>query len=456
MSFLASSSLCQAEGRKPNVLVIVADDLGYGDPAIQGGKDIPTPNIDAIARNGIRFTSGYVSAPICSPSRAGLMTGRYQQRFGHEFNPGPLGTLAGEGGLPVGEKTMGDCFKAANYTTGWFGKSHLGMLPEFHPQKRGFDEFYGFLDGAHNYLKVADKDGVNAVMRGTQPVEKIGYTTESFAEETVSFIARHKDQPWLVYLPFNAVHGPLQATPKYLARFPQLTDNKRRTFAAQLSALDDAVGSVVGKIRELHLEEDTLIFFISDNGGAPGESTSSNAPLRGAKGSLWEGGIRVPMMVQWKSHLPAGKVDDRPVISLDILPTALAAAGEKPDPQHPMDGVNLLPYLTGEKPGDPHELLYWRFGNLGVVRKGSWKMIRVLPEGIGPKTIGEKAALEGGALYDLDKDISEKTNLSAREPEKLKELNAAWETWNAQLMPAQWPPLGQGGEEPAGTPAAEH
>lgn len=428
-----------AEAKRPNVLVILADDLGYGETGIQGNPQIPTPNIDSIGKNGIRFTSGYVSGPYCSPTRAGLFTGRYQQRFGHEFNPGPAQSAGVSVGLPLEEKTIGDRFKEAGYTTGWFGKSHLGYEPQFHPLKRGFDEFYGFLGGAHDYFD-AGVDKQNPILKGTEPVASIEYTTESFAQEAVSFIDRNKEKPWFVYLPFNAVHGPLQATEKYLSRFAHIQDQKRRTFAAQLSALDDAIGTVLEKIRASGQEENTLIFFLSDNGGPTRQTTSGNGPLRGFKAQTWEGGIRVAWLAQWKGRIPAGQVDARPVIQLDILPTALAAAGVEAKPEWKLDGVNLLPYLTGEKKDAPHESLYWRFGGQLAIRKGSWKLVKAPDPSEGRGPLGPVASVQDAELYNLDEDIGETKNLAASQPDKVKELAAAWEAWNAELAAPRWQP----------------
>src|ERR1043166_891611 len=290
-----------AAERKPNILIILADDLGYGELSCQGNPQVPTPNIDSLAKTGVRFTSGYVSGPYCSPTRAALMTGRYQQRFGHEFNPGPAEAASEKFGLSLKEKTIGDRFKELGYATGWFGKSHLGYKPEFHPLKRGFDEYFGFLGGAHDYLDAA-ADGHNPILRGTAPVSEIDYTTDAFGREAVAFIEKHRAEPWLCYLPFNAVHAPLESTQKYLSRFEQIEDKKRRTFAAMLSGMDDAVGAVLAKLRERHLEEDTLIFFFSDNGGPTPMTTSGNGPLRGLKAQTWEGGIRAPWLVRWKAH----------------------------------------------------------------------------------------------------------------------------------------------------------
>ncbi len=422
---------------KPNVLLIVADDLGYGELGVQGyAKDIPTPHIDSIARNGTRFTSGYVSGPYCSPTRAGLLTGRYQQRSGHEFNPGPAQTAREKVGLALTETTLGDRFKARGYATGWFGKSHLGYDPEFHPNKRGFDEFYGFLGGAHTYLDIG-ANSPDPIQHNGKPVDKLVYTTEVFAAAAVSFIEVNKAKPWLAYVPFNAVHGPLEPG-KYEARFLGIADEKRRKFAGLLSALDDAVGSLLAKVREIGAEENTLVFFISDNGGPTAQTSSSNGPLRGFKAQTWEGGIRVPYFVQWKGHLPAGKVDDRPVIQLDILPTALAAAGVEAKPEWKLDGVNLLPYLKGERADAPHQNLYWRFGGQLALRQGEWKLVKGTKEGVGLRE--SKATTENVELYNLANDIGEATNLADKEPEKVKALAAAWQQWNSELAEPRWLP----------------
>lgn len=413
-----------ASRKRPNILLIVADDQGYRELGCYGNTDVPTPNIDSLASNGIRFADGYVSCPVCSPTRAGLLTGRYQQRFGHEFNGGPVATASTTFGLPIEEVTLADRLKKQGYATGMFGKWHEGSEPQFHPMKRGFDEYFGFLGGSHSYID-AEIDPKNPILDGVNPVKDIGYTTEVFAAKAASFIERHKDQSFLVYLPFNAVHMPLQALQKYLDRFGTIQDEKRRTFAAMLSAMDDAVGVVLAKLRELGLEEDTLIFYISDNGGPTPKTTSANTPLRGFKGEVLEGGIRVPYIIQWKRHLPAGKVETRPVIALDIHPTALAAAGVGLEAgAKPLDGVNLLPYLNGEKQDQPHKTLFWRFGAQSAVRAGDWKLLK--REGSGPQ------------LYNLAADIGETHDLATERPEKLQELQAAYDAWNAQLMAPRW------------------
>jgi len=436
-SFLIAFTAIAAE-RKPNILIIVADDLGYGELGCQGNPQIPTPNIDSLAQGGVRFTSGYVSGPYCSPTRAALMTGRYQQRFGHEFNPGPAQRTPDTFGLSLKEKTIGDRFKELGYATGWIGKSHLGYAPQYHPLKRGFDEYFGFLGGAHDYLD-ADKDRYNPVFRGTNRVTDIDYMTEAFGRETVKFIEAHRKEPWLCYLAFNAVHAPLQSTEKYLTRLSKIKDEKRRKFAAMLSAMDDAIGNVLATLREHRLEEDTLIFFISDNGGPTPSTTSGNGPLRGFKAQTWEGGIRVPWIVQWKGRLPAGKVDDRPVVQLDILPTALAAAGAAAKSDWNFDGVNLLPYLTGKNSAPPHESLYWRFGPQIALRMGDWKIVKGAPSHLaGPGNLSGKATTLDPELYNLKNDIGEKDNLAEKNPAKVKELAAVWEKWNAGMIDPQW------------------
>ncbi|MES2438012.1 MAG: sulfatase-like hydrolase/transferase [Verrucomicrobiota bacterium] len=443
--FVALSLPVFAAERKPNVLLIVADDLGYGELGFQGfNKDIPTPNIDSIAANGTRFTSGYVSGPYCSPTRAALLTGRYQQRFGHEFNPGPPVAANEPVGLSLAETTIGDRFRKAGYATGWFGKSHLGNTPEYHPLSRGFDEFYGFLGGAHSYVNPGAESN-NPVLRGREIVKNPGYLTEDFAKEAANFIERKKDTPWFVYLPFNAVHAPLEVTEKYESRFTSIADTKRRHFAGLLSSLDDAVGSVLGKVRELNLEEDTLVIFIADNGGPTQQTTSSNGPLRGFKSQTFEGGIRVPFAIQWKGKLPAAKVDARPVIQIDLLPTALAAAGVEVSPDWKLDGVNLLPYIKGEKTEAPHDALFWRFGQQLAIRKGDWKLVKGPGENTPRGGAGGTANVEGAQLYNLAEDIGETTDLAAKNPDKVKELAAQWNGWNSELVAPKWLPNRRGG-----------
>ncbi len=412
----------------PNIVLILADDLGYAGVGVQGCADIPTPSIDSIARNGVRFRHGYVSAPLCSPTRAGLMTGRYQQRFGHETNPGPINQAQPDFGLPLDEPTIAERLKKFGYATGMFGKWHLGFQPQFHPTKRGFDEFYGFLGGGHSYTPGSRRMNDGSIQRGTQPAEEKEYLTDALAREALSFIDRHRNQPFFVYLPFNAVHTPMEAGQKYLDRFNNIKDDLRRTHAAMLSAMDDAIGGVLNKLRELNLEEKTLVIFLSDNGGPTAQTTSSNAPLRGFKAQALEGGIRIPFMMQWKGTLPAGKVDDRPVISLDIHPTVVAAAGAAIDPAWGLDGIDLVPFLIGAGAGAPHETLYWRmFANQRAVRHGNLKLVWSGPA-------------EQGGLYDVVNDPGESRNLAEDRSEDVKKLQALYDAWNAELAEPKWKP----------------
>lgn len=415
-------SVRAAEPAKPNIIVFLSDDVGYGEYGFQGGKDIPTPQIDSIARNGVRFTQGYVSGPYCSPTRAGLMTGRYQTRFGHEFNGGGPNF-----GLPETEKTMADRLKALGYATCAVGKWHLGAGPKYIATARGFDEFYGTVANTAFFNPQQFID--TRISTEVRPVKDDNfYTTDAYAERAVDWIGKNKDKPYFLYLPFNAQHAPLEATKKYLDRFAHIQDEKRRTFAAMMSAMDDAVGQVLAKVRALGQEEKTLIFFFSDNGGPTPQTSSQNGPLRGVKSTTLEGGVRVPFCAQWKGTIPAGTRFDQPMIQLDILPTALVAAGGKLDPTWKLDGVDLLPYLTGTNKGQPHETLYWRFGEQWAIRKGDWKLVASRIDGAEPK------------LFNLKEDIGEATDLTAKNSEKAKELLAVWNAWNAEQKGPLWKP----------------
>jgi arylsulfatase A-like enzyme len=421
-------SLSLAASPRPNILFIVGDDMGYADVGFHGCKDIPTPNLDALAASGMRFTSGYVSGPYCSPTRAGLMTGRYQTRFGHESNP------SGDNGLPLTERTIADRLKAAGYVTGLVGKWHLGAQPQFHPQKRGFDEFYGFLGGAHDYFKSA------GILRGAEPVTELDYTTDAFAREAVAFIERYKSKPWFLYLAFNAVHTPMQATDERLKRFPNVADDKRRTYDAMMLAMDEAIGRVRQKLVETGLERNTLVCFISDNGGPTMPGTTINAsrndPLRGSKRTTLEGGIHVPFVVSWPSRLKPG-VFTQPAIQLDLTATALAAAGVQVDQDPKLEGVDLLPFLTGEKTGTPHDALYWRFGQQMAIRLGDYKLVRY-DSNADTLTGGRNQPVTAAKLYNLAADIGETKDLAAGMPDKVKELQAKWDAWNVANVKPLW------------------
>lgn len=409
----ASSS---AQAAKPNVLIIYADDLGWGETGAYGCKDIPTPNIDSIAKNGVKFTQGYVAATYCSPSRAGLMTGRYPTRFGHEFN-----AVARHSGLSLKETTLPSRLKELGYATCAIGKWHLGgdASQDYYPTKRGFDEFYGTINNTPFYHPTQFVDS-----RVSLDIQKIAddsfYTTDKYAERAVDWLDKHKETPWFLYLPFNAQHAPLQAPKKYLDRFPEIRDDKRKLFAAMMSSMDDAVGNVLEKVRSIGQEDNTIVFFIGDNGGPTQSTTSFNGGLRGYKTMTYEGGPRVPFMMQWKAKLAGGKVETRPVINLDVVPTVVAAAGGKIDPASKIDGVDLLPFLTGSNEARPHESLFWRFGPQWAVRHGDWKLV-VSRSGSGAPE-----------LYNLASDLSESKDLAKAEPAKVAELQKLYDGWDKE------------------------
>ncbi|MBI1357822.1 MAG: sulfatase-like hydrolase/transferase [Acidobacteria bacterium] len=426
-----SSEQSPAADAKPNIVIVFADDMGFQDAGFQGSPDCETPHLDALAREGVRFDNGYVTHPFCSPSRAALLTGRYQQRFGHENNM-VFDLQDRETGLPLNEITLANLLGDAGYTTGLVGKWHLGAHPIYHPFRRGFQHMYGFVGGGHDYF---DPGAPGQTEQHLIPIERDGevvpeteYLTTALGREAASFVRqRADDEPFFLYLAFNAPHTPLQAPDEMLARFASIEDPGRRTYAAMVWALDDAVGRLEAALAETGRKDNTLLFFLNDNGG-PAGNKSSNAPLRGTKRTLYEGGVRVPFLVRWPGHIEPGSTYSRPVSSLDVLPTALAAAGVAPPADRPLDGVDLLPYLSGNQSGVPHQRLFWRCfdGVEAAVREGDWKWVRV----------GREARPE---LYDLSTDLSEKYDVSADHPEIVAELGAAWEQWNAQMVPSLWP-----------------
>lgn len=425
-AFLAGAA---SASPKPNILFIVGDDMGYADVGFHGGKDIPTPHLDALAAAGVRFTSGYVTGPYCSPTRAALLTGRYQTRFGHEFNP------SGQtNGLPLTESTLADRLQAAGYATGLVGKWHLGSDDARHPLRRGFDEFFGFLGGAHSYFKPA------GILRGKEPVPEMDYTTDAFGREAVAFIERHQGKPWFLYLAFNAVHTPMDATDDRLAKFAPIADQQRRTHNAMLLAMDEAIGRVRRKVADLGIEQDTLVTFISDNGGPtmPGVTIngSRNDPLRGSKRTTLEGGIRVPFLLAWPGRIKPG-VFEAPTIQLDLHATALAAAGLPVKPAWQIEGVNLLPYLSGERTGPPHAALCWRFGEQMAIRAGDFKLVRY-DLNADTRTGAPRQGVTAARLYNLRDDIGETKDLAAALPDKVKELQAQWDTWNTANVAPLW------------------
>ncbi len=449
---------------RPNVVLIIADDLGYGETSAQDpATDVSTPHLDSIAKNGVRFTNAYVTAPFCAASRAGMIAGRYQTRFGFEFNP--IGARNEEPGigLPVSEKTLADRLRdEAGYTTALVGKWHLGGTAPFHPLRRGYDEFFGFLHEGHYYRPAPyegmttwlrrktlpggatgrwissdgrlihsdhlgrnepEYDADNPVFRNGQPIDETANLTDAFSREAAAFITRcGAERPFFLHLAYNAVHSPMQADEAYMKRVSHIEDLQRRIFAAMLTQLDEGVGTVLDAIEKAGVRERTLVVFLSDNGGPVRELTSRNGVLRGEKGSLFEGGIRVPCFASLPGTIPAGRVFEEPISALDWFPTALALAGIQET--GPTDGVDLMPFLTGKNPGAPHDRLYWRVGHQSALRKGDWKLVRT----------GAKGKPGPWQLFDLAKDPGESKDQAAGQPDLVKELAREWEALDTEMV----------------------
>ncbi|WP_310560562.1 sulfatase-like hydrolase/transferase [Flavobacterium sp.] len=419
--------------QKPNIIIILADDLGYADVGFNGCKDIPTPNIDRIATNGVKFTNGYVCFSVCGPSRAGLLTGRYPQRFGYERNP-QYRPHDPNMGLPKEETTLAESLKQVGFTSGIIGKWHQGADISNHPLNRGFDEFFGHLGGGHAYfpelLTIKDSYAVENsegesyktwIMRNHEPIQTKKYLTDEFSDEAVQFVEKHQKESFFLYLAYNAPHSPLQATQEYLNRFPSIQDTKRKTYAAMVSAVDYGVGKLLDKLESLDLDKNTLVYFLSDNGGPEKDNSSDNGVLREGKSSIYEGGYRVPFAMQWKGTVKPS-VYENPISSLDIFATIAALSKVPIKKDRPLDGVNMIPYITGKNKGLPHETIYLRkFDEKGYsVRNKDLKLV-LKKDGV-PQ------------LYDLAKDIGEQNDIAQQYPEEVKKLEAIRKEWDSQLI----------------------
>ncbi|MFD2159594.1 sulfatase [Rubritalea tangerina] len=423
------SSLQAAE--RPNILFILADDMGFGDLGCYGSSQIKTPALDALAANGVKFTDGYVSAPVCAPSRAGLLTGRYQQRFGFEHNlHSPHYLKPEKAGIPLDETTVAQRLKNLGYRTGLIGKWHVGSyLPEHHPNARGFDFFFGMLGGGHTYWPTLKK---NSLLRNREKISEIRtpYLTDWFSREAEDFITQDSQNPWFLFLSYNTPHTPMQAKEEDLKAYSHISPKRRQIYCAMQKCMDDNIAQIISKLKATKQLENTLIVFCSDNGGSVTASSAINAPLNGMKGCFLEGGIRVPMIMHWPAGLKPGQTYSHPVITLDFTPTFVHLAGGKVEEEivgsgkraykKTRDGVNLIPFLQGQKQGSPHQALFWRMAIRGsAVRSGQWKLIQT-PH-------------HPTMLFDLSNDLAEQHNLAPSMPEKVAELTNLYADWAESL-----------------------
>ncbi|MDN3664508.1 sulfatase-like hydrolase/transferase [Algibacter miyuki] len=415
----AETKVFPAKIQPPNVIVILVDDAGYADFGFMGCEDLETPNIDRLAKSGAVLTDAHVSATVCAPSRAGLMTGKYQQRFGFEANGTGYGG-SGDIGLSDNVVTMADVFKENGYKTLALGKWHLGAEQSDHPNQRGFDEFFGFEAGSRSYFPEKNPTKKKMLQHNGKRVLFDGYLTDVLGDQSVKFVEENKNNPFFMYLAFNAVHTPMEAKVEHLEKYK---DHSRQKLAAMTWSLDENVGKLQQKLKDLGLEENTLIYFLSDNGGAANNS-SSGGPLKGWKGNKFEGGHRVPFVVSWPKQIKAGQTFDGLSSSLDIFTTALAAADIKKADDLVLDGVNLLPYLQGEKTGDPHEKLFWRKLEEAGARVGDFKLVRLQDY--------------GATLYNLEEDLGETVNLETSETKTYQLLQDELKAWESKMMAPLW------------------
>ena len=432
------------EEKPPNVIVIISDDQGYADVGFHGSEEIFTPNIDRIANNGVIFSEGYVSYAVCSPSRAGLITGKYQNRFGYTRNIllAPKDSLMG---LPISEQTLPDVLRKANYKTKAIGKWHLGAHESLVPERRGFDEFFGFLIGGHRYfpgdLTINDltearrqMDGyVTRIYDNGKRIDTKKYLTEELSDNAVQFIEDNSDNPFFIYLSYNAPHTPLQATERDLERNKHIEVEKRRTYAAMVSSMDDGIGLILDKLEEKKITDNTIVIFFSDNGGVEWYNFSDNGVLRGIKGDFFEGGIRVPFTMQWPKKIKPGITYDKPIIALDVFATVASAASAEKYIKNDIDGVDLLPYLTGDKFGLPHEYLYWQNPDkdIDVVRDERYKYLRIKNDEY---------------IFDLKNDISEETNIINSSKPIYDRLKSQFKEWEKGMIDPVFLDLGSGKE----------
>ena len=411
---------------KPNIILIMADDLGYGDIGCYGSGKIKTPNIDALAKGGMKFTDYHSNCPVCSPTRAALLTGRYQQRASIEgviYAKGP----ARQTGLALEETTFAEVLKTRGYATGIFGKWHLGYNVEFNPAKQGFDEFRGYVSGNVDYHSHIDGAGFDDWWKNLEKVPEEGYTTDLITKHGIDFIERHKDEPFCLYLPHESPHYPYQGRNDPPERLPgdkkgrkAKGDEIARAYKEMVDVMDEGIGKIVDTIRRLGLEQKTFIFFCSDNGAT---KNGSNGALAGYKGSLWEGGHRVPAVAYWPGRIQPGTVTSQTTLGMDMFPTMASIAGAKLPAGLNLDGVDLLGTLTEDRKL-PERTLFWRYRKERAVRKGPWKL---LVQGDNVK------------LYNLDEDLGEKKNLARAKPGMVKMLQDELTDWEQEVSRASCP-----------------
>jgi len=439
---LVIGSLVAAPASRPNIVLVLADDLGYGDLGSYGGKMVPTPHLDRLAKEGVRFTDAYVTSPSCAPSRLSLMSGAYPQRFGMTWNDDRSAHK-----LPDTQRLLPELLRSAGYATALVGKWNI-----VRPAETVFDEVIDLVEWESDYHPQPDgryigsgaTSGVGVRSSKTQGwgPEREGeeYLTDRMARHAAEFVGRQTAKPFFLYVGFTAVHSPWQGRKTDQARFAHLPHEVQQLYASMVAALDDGVGRILGALREHGKEENTVVIFLSDNGPAKGGPhiegwrpdwpaqliVGSAAPLRGAKTDLYEGGIREPLIVRWPARLEAGNVFRAPVIANDMLPTLCAVAGAAVPASTVVDGVDLMPFLRGERTGVPHEILYWKIKSSVALRRNEWKLVRLAPEW-------------KPQLYHLSDDIGETRDLAEARPEIVEQLQAAWETWNRPLPPPARP-----------------
>ncbi|MFO1071851.1 MAG: sulfatase-like hydrolase/transferase [Geminicoccaceae bacterium] len=423
-----------APRQPPNVLLILADDVGGFTVDDLKRAGLALPNLDALAAAGVQLTRGYATAAYCSPSRAGLMTGRYQQRFAFYGNPPALtDPRVATFGLPRSVPTLAEALHAQGYRTAHIGKWHLGGQPGYpapagsDPLSRGYDRFFGFYGGQHSYYR---EEPTNPIYDDRVAVHEREYLSSAFARETIEFIRASAGRPWFVNLWVNAAHGPYEPEPATLAALGNIRP-ELRLYAGVVKDLDNALGRILAAVRASPGGlANTLIVFAGDNGCPESNSSCGNRPLRGQKGQVYEGGLRVPFWMAWQGVLPRGAIYRQPVALLDLFPSVLAAATGTSPTDAALDGVDLLPYLTGARSGAPHPVLFWSSNRIadGAVRAGAWKLLEMTPKG----------APTRWELYDLDRDEGETTDLAAQQPAKVAELRAKLTAWRRNLPPRLW------------------